>query len=249
MKAGKKCAAPRDIVGDVEGCYYELLELLKKLGYTLTLSAHSLPKILRVRRPGKRKIVFAGDMINRGPHSDLVINLVMQLVKRKCAIAVQGNQELKYLKGKNPEAIPTIAMVARHGKKFAKKVDAFLANLPVKYETDELIVVHAAYRENVGEEEAAKLALFGEKDGTLDKHGFPRHLDNWEGEYLGSKTIVHGHTPLRDALLRDYPTGARVVNVDTGAAFGNKLSALRFPSLEIVSVPSRSAYSKPFEAW
>jgi protein phosphatase len=249
LKAYLKPTPPRDVIGDVEGCYYELLALLQKLGYQLVLSSEPLPKILRLRRPGKRKLVFAGDMMNRGPHSDLVINLVMQLAKRKCAIVVKGNQELKYLKGTNPEAFPTIAAVARHGEKFASEVSAFLSGLPSKYETNRLIVVHAAYREDVAEDVAEKLALFGEKDGTVNKHGFPVHLDIWEPDYRGTKTIVHGHTPLRDVHRRDFPSGARVVNVDTGAAFGNKLSALRFPTLEVVSVSSLATYSKPVEDW
>ena len=249
MKAYLKPTPPRDVIGDVEGCYYELLALLQKLGYQLVLSSDPLPKILRLRRPGKRKVVFAGDMMNRGPHSDLVINLIMQLVKRKCAIVVKGNQELKYLKGTNPEALPTIAAVAKHGDGFVQKVRTFIEGLPSKYETNRLIVVHGAYREDVPDDVAEKLALFGEKDGTVDKRGMPVHLNLWETDYRGTKTIIHGHTPLRDVHCRDLPSGARIVNVDTGAAFGNKLSAMRFPTLEIVSVFSLAAYSKPFEDW
>jgi protein phosphatase len=244
-----KRTPPRDVIGDVEGCYYELLELIEKLGYTLVLTSDRLPRVLYAHAPGRRKLVFAGDLLNRGPHPDLVINLVMQLVKRRIAIAVLGNQEKKYmrfLEGKLPAMPPevrvTVATIDSHGEQFRSSVYEFLNSLPYLYETDRLIVVHGAYREDADEKTAKTLALWGETDGSLDHRGQRVRLTKWETDYRGTKTIVHGHTAVCEPTRRDLPSGARIFNVDTSAAFGGKLTALRFPTLQLVHAKSRAAY-------
>ena len=53
----------------------------------------------------------------------------------------------------------------------------------------------------------------------------------------GMPCIVYGHTPVKEARFVN-----NTVNVDTGCVFGGKLTAFRYPEMEIVSVPS----SQPF---
>lgn len=255
MAAAKRPRTPpRDIIGDVEGCYHELLELIEKLGYVIVLSKDPLPRVMYARAPARRKLVFAGDLVNRGPHPELVINLVMQLVRKRLAIVVIGNQEKKYLRylsgrttNPHPEVRITIDGVLKHGLDFQNRVQQFLLALPFKYETDRLIVVHGAYRQFVDEATAERLALLGEIDGTLDHRGQPVRHEKWEHDYRGGKTIVHGHVARHEIQRRDLPDGGRIFNIDTRAAFGGKLSALRFPTLQIHQVQSRAKYAKPWD--
>src|SRR5262245_14168691 len=75
---------PFDIIGDVHGCFDELVELLRQLGYDLTHSnSHAM-----ARHPDGRKAVFVGDLVDRGPNSPAVLRLVMSMVENGTALCV-----------------------------------------------------------------------------------------------------------------------------------------------------------------
>ena len=52
--------------------------------------------------------------------------------------------------------------------------------------------------------------------------------------------MVYGHTPVPEAEWLN-----RTINVDTGCVFGGKLTALRYPELELVSIEAARTYSEP----
>src|SRR5205814_370739 len=82
-------------------------------------------------------------------------------------------------------------------------------------------------------------ALYGETTGETDEFGLPvRH--NWAAEYRGSAAVVYGHTPVPEADWLN-----RTINIDTGCVFGGKLTALRWPEREVVSVPAAKVYAEP----
>ena len=56
----------------------------------------------------------------------------------------------------------------------------------------------------------------------------------------GHALVVFGHTPTVAPLWSN-----NTVNIDTGWVFGGRLSALRYPEREIVSVPARKVYCDP----
>ncbi|MGN6506645.1 MAG: AAA family ATPase, partial [Tepidisphaeraceae bacterium] len=82
---------PFDIIGDVHGCLDELIELLKRLGYTVNDD-------LRVAPPAGRKAVFVGDLVDRGPKVPQVLKLVMQMVRDGTALCVPGNHDIKLMR-------------------------------------------------------------------------------------------------------------------------------------------------------
>src|SRR5262245_39198380 len=62
---------PFDILGDVHGCCDELVALLRRLGYEITAAAAGRPALgggLVYSHPLGRKAVFAGDLVDGGPH-------------------------------------------------------------------------------------------------------------------------------------------------------------------------------------
>ena len=92
---------PFDIVGDVHGCAAELRTLLAKLGYAPTdpLGPDALPT-----HPDGRRLIFVGDLVDRGPDSVGVLDLVRRLVAAGLAFCVPGNHDekfLRYLRGKD----------------------------------------------------------------------------------------------------------------------------------------------------
>ncbi len=63
---------------------------------------------------------------------------------------------------------------------------------------------------------------------------------NWAAEYRGPAMVVYGHTPVPEPEWLN-----RTVNIDTGCVFGGKLTALRYPEQEFVSVPAARTYCEP----
>ena len=61
---------------------------------------------------------------------------------------------------------------------------------------------------------------------------------NWAADYGGKTAIIYGHTPVAEPEWLN-----NTMCIDTGCVFGGKLTALRWPERELVSVPAREAYA------
>src|SRR5439155_17463804 len=82
-------------------------------------------------------------------------------------------------------------------------------------------------------------ALFGDTTGETDEFGLPVRL-NWAADYRGKAVVVYGHTPVPSAEWLN-----NTINIDTGCVFGGRLTALRYPEKELVSVPAARLVSEP----
>lgn len=249
-----EAASKLDVIGDVHGCYEELLELLTELGYRFNLdlqSDGSFRDFRFVPPESGRKLAFVGDFADRGLYSEKVFALAMELYSNGSAVAVCGNHDDKlsrYLRG-NPVKVgvnlaTTIVQIEAYGQAFIDRLGCFLDSLPLIYETKDLIMVHGAYRENASYDQAESLCLLGETDGTSDENGFPHRLTFWEQEYSGDKFVVRGHDVVHKPRFVLKGSGKAIANVDTGCVFGGRLTALRFPELKLFSVPAHQAYKK-----
>ena len=79
---------PFDIIGDVHGCFDELVDLLRALGYQVD------PDAAIATPPESRKAVFLGDLVDRGPDSAGVLRLVHEIQSRSgLLVALKGNHE------------------------------------------------------------------------------------------------------------------------------------------------------------
>ena len=140
-------STPIDIIGDIHGETSALESLLKKLGYD-DLGNHA----------EKRRLVFVGDLIDRGPDSPAVLRTVMRLVEAGNAQCIIGNHELN--------AIRDEPQKRRSGEGWwygrcedeyeYKAVDPdekertflpFLRSLPGALEREDLRVIHACWHE------------------------------------------------------------------------------------------------------
>jgi protein phosphatase len=111
-----------------------------------------------------------------------------------------------------------------------------------------LVVAHAGIKESmqgIDSPAVRKFALYGETTGETDEFGLPVRY-NWAAEYRGQAMVVYGHTPVpKPAWLNN------TINLDTGCVYGGKLTALRYPEKELVSVPAHRVYvvsARPFLA-
>lgn len=141
-----------DIIGDIHGCYEELLTLIHKLGYELK---HGLPV-----HPDKRTLALVGDLTDRGPQSVDVMRFVIHAYSHGAIRYVPGNHCFKlyrYLKG-NPvkllhgiettvneiKKLPTHEQnkLSHEFKQLFEKAPLYDVLIP-----DELIIAHAAMKE------------------------------------------------------------------------------------------------------
>ena len=248
----KEETGPFDIIGDIHGCFEELTELLQKLDYTINkVTETSRNYGYEVIAPAGRKAIFLGDLTDRGPDSPAVLRLVMSMVNAGTALCVPGNHDLKlqkFLSGKNVTLKygleETVAQLEPESDAFKNAVKEFLYSLISHYVLDagKLVVAHAGLKEEMqgrGSGTVRNFCLFGETTGEIDEFGLPvRH--NWAADYRGRAKVVYGHTPVPEAEWFN-----KTIDIDTGCVFGGKLTALKYPEEELISVQAKRTYYEP----
>ncbi|WP_069761776.1 polynucleotide kinase-phosphatase [Streptomyces sp. LUP47B] len=230
---------PFDIVGDIHGCALELESLLGKLGYIDGV------------HPNGRTAVFVGDLVDRGPDSPGVLRRVMSMVKSGNALCVPGNHENKYgryLKGRKVQhthgLAETIEQMESVSDEFRSEVREFIDGLVSHYVLDggRLVVCHAGLPEKYHGRTSGRVrshALYGDTTGETDEFGLPVRYP-WAEDYRGRAAVVYGHTPVPEATWLN-----NTICLDTGAVFGGKLTALRWPERELVDVPAERVWYEP----
>lgn len=235
-----------DIIGDIHGCYDEFAELTTKLGYEWT---QGLP----IHKEG-RKLAFVGDLTDRGPKSLQVIKTVSSLVKNDLAYYVPGNHcnklyrffignKVQITHGLETTVAEYHALNDKQRREIRNKFISLYDNAPLYkiLENGKLIIAHAGIREDyIGKtsEKVKTFVLYGDITGEKNLDGSPVRR-NWAKQYKGKALIVYGHTPVSEVQILN-----NTYNIDTGAVFGNKLSALQYPEMEIISVQSSMPYIK-----
>ncbi len=237
-------AGPFDIVGDLHGCFDELLVLLERLGYQVQ---HQNGQFI-VAHPQNRRLIFLGDLIDRGPRIVDCLRLVMDAVESGSAFCVPGNHEVKLLRKLRGRDVrmshgldATVSELEQVPSEFRERVETFIDGLVSHFVFDEgrLAVAHAGMRSDLLNRSSGAVrdfALFGETTGETDEFGFPIRYD-WASEYRGEAAVVYGHTPVVEAQWVN-----RTICIDTGCVFGGSLTALRYPERELVSVPAARTY-------
>ena len=157
---------PLDIVGDVHGEWLALRSLLAHLGY----DAHGEHRL-------GRRLVFVGDLCDRGPDSPAVMEFVQRLVERGVAQCVLGNHELNLVRQERKpgngwffdehrdHARPEYRHARRATARDRDAIRHFAASLPLALQRADLRVTHAAWHED--------------SVRAVSQHGAVSHLDRY----------------------------------------------------------------------
>jgi protein phosphatase len=248
-------SGPFDVIGDIHGCRAELVTLLAELGYLVEYDDER--RAVAAHHPAGRRVVFVGDLVDRGPDTPGVLRLAMGMVAAGTAFCVPGNHEnklLRAMRGRNVQIThglaESLAQLEVESPEFRGTVEEFLDGLISHYVFDDgrLVVAHAGITERYIGRASARVrsfCLYGDTTGETDEFGLPVRYP-WANDYRGQAMVLYGHTPV--------PTAEWVNNtmcLDTGCVFGGRLTALRYPERELVSVPAAEVYyapTKPFPA-
>ncbi|MBF0279273.1 MAG: metallophosphoesterase [SAR324 cluster bacterium] len=207
-------------IGDVHGCFEELQTLLSKLNFI----------------PGEDRLIFVGDLVNKGPFSLEVLELVFSLH----AEVVIGNHErgfLQYLADGSYASAGFAELKRQLGKRLEFWRD-WLNQLPTFIEDENFLVVHAGLVPN--QHPANTKASILTTIRTWDGEGI--NLNNssdppWYELYHGPKPVIFGHWAKKEIILRN-----NAIGLDTGCVYGNKLTAAIFPGPVICQVSAKQVY-------
>jgi protein phosphatase len=234
-----------DIIGDIHGCYAEFQQLTIQLGYDWE---SGIPI-----HPEGRMLAFVGDLTDRGPESLKVAGIVWELVmKSKTGYYVPGNhcnKLYRYLLGNKVQTTHGLeTTVAEYLSLDSNQKNAFRQSFLELYDSSplyhvldqgRLIIAHAGIREDYIGKNNSKVktfVLYGDITGQTNPDGTPVRRD-WAKNYNGKAVIVYGHTPVKEPRVVN-----NTYNIDTGVVFGGRLTALKYPEMELVSVPSSMPY-------
>ncbi len=236
------------VIGDVHGCIAELDELLLKVEY----------------RVGKDRLVFAGDLVDRGPDSVGVVRRAQELGAR----TVLGNHEDKHIRFAKWTKKLHSGEVTKHPMKFDEpktKIQSglsdadlhWLENLPLyirlgKFNGRKFVVVHGGLEFNKPIEKQPKnmmrIRYVHEEKGYFMGSQYIGHQPDgskyWSECWTGPESIIYGHAVWADVRI-DNHSGYTCYGIDTGCCFGGRLTAMILPekgAFEFVAVRAKEKY-------
>lgn len=243
-----------DIIGDVHSCADELLYLLNSLGYTTTLDSDD--RVIWAHPQG-RKLVFVGDITDRGPYPLSTLHIWRSAVRSghgavmgnhddKLRRALRGNKVfLSHGLAETYAALQTVSQEDRQAYLALLDTTPYQLRLVVDGHPD-VYVCHAGMpRDMIGRDDKAARAhcIYGEVLGH-GPDGYPVRGNAWEATWTAGgddPILIHGHVVNEKVYPQDF---VNVLNVDTGCAFGGHLTAYRYPEHEIVQVPALKTYAE-----
>jgi hypothetical protein len=234
------------IIGDLHGCFTDLMNLLKKVNYNMDTDI----------------VVLCGDMVDRGPQIDMVLTWFINCPN---VYSVRGNHDdkfIRYLKGNkvHPESLSeTIKQTQTFDKLtlYRKLVD-----LPYVITFDKYAITHAGFHpEYETDFNSREFALYARKyDPTIRTFTNDNSKPYWyeytrKNDYMADmpETLFFGHEIHPDVSLVKKTDTEEIYALDAGCYMGGKLrAAVVDPSkhgVEIVEVDSTQPKTKKQDSW
>ena len=220
------------VVGDVHGCARELRALLRRL------------KI----RTACDYIYFVGDIIGKGPDSVGALREVRSLTLNPAmhVEAVQGNHEAGFLRWLDNRVRDGSFTGSEERRELAAKLssDEFTwlrerpLHVPLPKEFGNVVVVHAGFQPGAAQQTRDTMLTIRSLNANGTASALPGLGDGWAAQWRGPAHVVFGHDARRQLQKHPFATG-----IDSGAVYGNKLTAL---VLRPVSNQTSHPASRPY---
>lgn len=210
-------------IGDIHGCYAEFEELLQKL--SLQRGDH---------------VVLLGDLINRGPDSNRVIDLAREIG----ALSLLGNHELRllnYRKSKDTALLKETDMAT--AEKLRPEDWTYLEGMVLTHHIEELntVLVHGGFLPNEPwwKQPASVVTRIQviDRDGKPKKRAEEPECPAWADLWSGPPFVIYGHTPRPEVYKLKWSVG-----IDTACAMGGYLTAYILPEKRFVQIKARRRY-------
>ncbi|WP_216823471.1 metallophosphoesterase [Niastella vici] len=205
------------VIGDIHGCYDELIELTEKVGLT-----------------DNDMLISLGDIVDRGNKSKEVYDYFLNRPNSK---VLMGNHERKHQNGILSYAQEIVKV------QFGDEYEEFLKwlnSLEYYYETEEAIIIHAFYEHDKDLKAQRQDVLSGSTSG--DRYLEKKYPEGkfWTEFYTGTKPIIYGHH-----VVGAYPKIINnTYGIDTGACHGDYLTAIELPGFIIHKVRAKRITGK-----
>jgi hypothetical protein len=238
-------------IGDVHGCIDELRELVALVDY----------------RAREDRLVFVGDLIDRGPAPSAVVRYVRELAAAGNVLALLGNHEEKMLRwfrrvdeeragGAKNKMLPPEPSRLAEWESLSSEDRAWLTSLPIVIEpASGWLAVHGGF-DGAYLPDAKKKDKFlrcrwvdastGRMLSITKDFGAPEGSVFWTERWGGPQHVVYGHAvhsreaPRVDRTVR----GVECWGIDTGCCFGGRLTAMVLETREVVQVNARATYAE-----
>jgi hypothetical protein len=211
------------VVGDVHGCYDELLALIE----LVSLGASD-------------RLVCVGDLVVKGEQSRAVLELFIRDARFSSVLGNHDRALLEYWKGarKQKTLKPAQQACLKQLKEGRERYAAYLDSLPTYLDLGSHVVIHAGLRPGVALAEQSIDDLTELR--TLGPDRTSREGTPWYEVYDGEKTALFGHWPMSPPRR-----GPRAIGLDTGCVYGYQLTAYVIETGEFHSVPALRPYDTP----
>lgn len=209
------------VVGDIHGCFDELLDLLDRIALT-----------------DDDRVISVGDLIVKGEKSREVLDLFIEDDRFSAVLGNHDRALRRYWRGEEVALKESQEKVRRELAIDEARYSDYLQQLPLMIDLGTHLVVHAGVRPGVeldGQvvEDLTELRTLSE-DRT-NREGVP-----WYERYDGEKIVLFGHWPA-PAPRR----GPRAIGLDTGCVYGYDLTAYILETGEFFTTKARRVYEEP----
>ena len=209
------------IVGDIHGCYDELMALLEKAALAES-----------------DRVISVGDLIVKGEKNREVLDLFIEDERFSAVLGNHDRALRRYWRGEGVSLKDSQEKTRAELEQDEARYSAYIQQLPLMIDLGSHLVVHAGVRPGVAlsgqtVEDLTELRTLGE-DRT-NREGVP-----WYERYDGEQIVLFGHWPAPEPRR-----GPRAIGLDTGCVYGYDLTAYIIETGEFLSVKAKRVYEEP----
>jgi len=209
------------VIGDIHGCYDELVSLLAKIGFA-----------------EDDRVVAVGDLIVKGRKNKAVLDLFSSDNRFSSVIGNHDLAILKFWRGEGNVLKESQKRVCIELESEHERYRAYLNSLPFVIDLGSHAVVHAGVRPGIKLDEQSPEDLTELR--TLGTDRTSRDGTPWYDVYKDEKVILFGHWPS--------PTprrSAHAIGLDTGCVYGYQLTAYIVETDQFIQVTANEVYDAP----